>query len=253
METLMRNAPSIAVLVVMIIQVSRVSDFGKTIGAGKLAPVFAVFLAGVIYVLSYWYSRTSNYEVAADAKDPKQLRAYNAQKKVAATYAKVRLQTGFWLFAFIAIEGFLNLAETLQTVPDTVSSFYYFGAVLYGGFPTLAAFGLGSLQASLDRMPVGIASKSLVQSFFDSRMKNAETQSDAQPAQTLHPENNAPHNAKDAAYPKDCPHGCGVQLKSAAEYSAHVGRWCEIIRAKNAQNSASASIPVDLEKPIMGD
>lgn len=196
MEKSMRNAPSIAVLVVMIIQVERVSAFGQGIGAGWLSWVFAVFLAGVIYVLSYWYSRTK-YEITADAKDPKQAAKLAQQKRMARMYGNTRLVAGVWLFIFIAIEGSLNFFETMDKLPAGVSQWQFIGAIVYGGFPTLAAFGLGSLQALIDKIPNGPASHSFVQVLFDTIMRRMETHSVAQNAQGA---KNAPDDAKDAAH-----------------------------------------------------
>lgn len=240
-EKAMRNAPSIAVLIVMIIQVDRVGSFGGRIGAGFLAWVFAIFLASVIYVLSYWYARTK-YEITADAKDPKQAQKYAAQKRTARVYSNARNVAGFWLFMFVAIEGSLNFFETMSDLPATVSNWEYVGAIVYGSFPTLAAFGLGSLQALLDRIPYGPTKQSAAQILFEKWVRRIESQLDAQSASDAKdaPQGaeNAPQNAKSGtqgvAYPVACPHGCGAQLQNAAEYSAHVGRWCVVIRKKNA-------------------
>lgn len=270
MEKAMRNAPSFAVLVVMIIQVDRVSAFGQGIGAGWLSWVFAIFLAGVIYILSYWYSRTK-YEITADAKDPKQAAKLAQQKRMARMYGNTRLVSGAWLFIFIAIEGSLNFFETMQELPAGVSQWQFAGAIVYGGFPTLAAFGLGSLQALIDRIPNGVASHSFAQVIFETLMRRIDTQSGAQNAQSAQGAKNATHKTQDAAqnaknathethdakrgakgaqkenaYPRACPHGCGAQLHNAQQYSAHIGRWCEVVKAKNALNAQAANVPVEL-------
>lgn len=270
MEKTMRNAPTLAVLVVMIIQVQRVSDFGRGIGAGWLSWVFALFLAGVIYVLSYWFGRT-RYEITADATDPRQAAKLAQQKRMARIYGDARTASGAWLFVFIAIEGSLNWFETMQKLPQDVSQWQYAGAVVYGLFPTLAAFGLGSLQALIDRIPHGPAGRSGAQVLFDAFMrridphethdathnaKNAaqETHDATHDARnTTHETHNAAHDAKNAnyaahpdAYPRTCPHGCGAELHSPQQYSAHIGRWCEVIKAKNLLNAELAQTAVEL-------
>jgi hypothetical protein len=248
MEKFMRNAPSFAVLVALIIQVDRVGAFGSRIGAGWLAWVFALFLASVIFVLSYWYGRTK-YHITADANKPEDKAKYAQQKRMARIYRDARIVAGIWLSLFVAIDGSLNFFETMAGLPEGISIYEKLGAAVYGVFPTLAAFGLGSLQALIDRIPNGPATKSAAQVLFDNWMRRIETQSVAGPAQGA---NDAPHDAKYApqsdAYPKPCPHGCGEQLHNAAQYSAHTGRWCKVIQARNAQNAQGVQVPVELPK-----
>lgn len=247
MEKLMRNAPSFAVLVVLIIQVTRVSAFGERLNAGFLAPVFAVFLAGTIYVLSYWQARTK-YTVSADRETERA--KWAQQVRMEKIYSDVRRTAGGWLAAFVIIEGLLNLAETMADLPEGISYWVFIGALMYGIFPTLAAFGLGNLQALLDRVPHGVASRSALQGLFEGWLKRMEMQFDADAQSASH---NAPsasggasHPAKIGrnadAYPKVCPHGCGASLENANAYTAHVGRWCPVVREKNAQNAQADPI-----------
>ncbi len=248
MEKIMRNAPSIAVLVVLVIQVSRVSEFGGRIGAGLLAPVFAVFLAGTIYVLSYWQGRTK-YVVNADKV--REAAKHAQQMRMKRLYDDVHNTSGGWLFLFVVIEGFLNLAETMANLPTGITAWEWAGALMYGAFPTLAAFGLGNLQALLDRVPHGVASKSALQSLFDTMIQRIETQYAADASHDAPTANaNASHDAKSQrnadAYPKACPHGCGASLSSANAYTAHVGRWCPVVREKNAQNSQGEALQLEI-------
>jgi len=246
MEKMMRNAPSLAVLVVLIIQVTRVSAFGARLNAGILAPVFAVFLAGTIYVLSYWQAR-AKYTVTADKETEKA--KYAQQIRMDRLFADVRKTAGGWLTLFVVIEGFLNLAETMADLPAGVSAWVMAGGLMYGAFPTLAAFGLGNLQALLDRVPHGVASKSALQGLFDSLMQRMEAQLSAGASHdALVDASNASHDAKKGrnanAYPMQCPHGCGASLPNANAYTAHVGRWCPVVREKNAQNAQGEPLPL---------
>lgn len=257
MEKAMRNAPSFAVLVVMILQITRVSAFGIRVNAGILAPVFAVFLAGTIYVLSYWQARTK-YEVTADRETEKQ--KWAAQVRQKQLNDRVHKTSGGWLAVFVLIEGFLNLAETMAHLPAGVKGWVMVGALAYGAFPTLAAFGLGNLQAMIDKIPHGVSAKrSAIEGIFEAFAKRIETQSGASATQaqadapqsaedTAQQLQDAPHNSKNAPYPRACPHGCGAQLRTPQEYSAHVGRWCEVVKAKNAQNAESEVIPIEIPK-----
>lgn len=246
MEKMMRNAPSLAVLVVLIIQVTRVSAFGARLNAGILAPVFAVFLAGTIYVLSYWQAR-AKYTVTADKETEKA--KYVQQIRMDRLFADVRKTAGGWLTLFVVIEGFLNLAETMADLPAGVSAWVMAGGLMYGAFPTLAAFGLGNLQALLDRVPHGVASKSALQGLFDSLMQRMEAQLSAGASHDASADaSNASHDAKKgrnaSAYPMQCPHGCGASLPNANAYTAHVGRWCPVVREKNAQNAQGEPLPL---------
>lgn len=233
MDKFMRNAPSFAVFIALIIQVDRVGAFGDRINAGWLAWVFALFLASVIFILSYWYGKTK-YTITADPRKPEDKARYAQQKRMARVYGDARLVAGVWLSLFILIDGSLNFFETMSSLPVDVSNYEMIGAGVYGIFPTLAAFGLGSLQALIERVPNGPASKSAVQVLFETWVRRMDAQYVAPVAQSAQ---NAPHNAKLGAYPKDCPHGCGASLASAAQYSAHVGRWCAVIQQKNALNA----------------
>lgn len=175
MEKFARNAPSLAVVIALVIQVERVSKFGARIGAGWLAWVFAGFLAGTIFVLSYWNGRLK-YEVTASVEDR---RAYSQQMRLQKLNERARRSTWFWLILFLAIDGALNLAETMANLPVDVTSWEKGGAVVYGIFPTLAAFGLGTFQAAIDRIPAGPSKKSAVARMieaFTSKMEQAVEQ-----------------------------------------------------------------------------
>ena len=163
MERIMRNAPSLAVLVALVIQITRVNDFGVRIGAGWLAWVFAGFLAVTIYALSYWSGRLK-YEVTASPEDK---RSYAQQMRMERLYSRARNNAQFWLLAFVAIDGAINLSETMAALPTGVTSWEKGGAIIYGIFPTLAAVGLGSLQAVLDRIPSVASKRSLVSKLVD--------------------------------------------------------------------------------------
>jgi len=151
MEKVMRKLPSIFVGVALIMQVARVSDFGKSINAGAfLAGVFAVFLAGVIFLLSYWDGR-GEYIITADENDK---RRYEAQKREKIKREEVRRDAVRWLAVFVLIDGGLNLAETMSRLPEQVTDWQRAGAMAYGLLPTLAAWGLGRLQGKIDKMQV---------------------------------------------------------------------------------------------------
>lgn len=152
MEKLLRNSPTISVVVVLAIQLTRVADFGVRIGAGWLAWVYAAFLAFSIYSLSYWVGRL-HYEVTADPADK---RRHSQQMRIARDYERARFTSSLWLILFIGIDGWLNLAETMEMLPEGVTGWLYYGAVIYGVFPTLAAFGLGMLQSMIDKVPAGV-------------------------------------------------------------------------------------------------
>lgn len=156
MEKAMRKMPTVAVMVALVIQVGRVTDFGERIGAGILAWVFAFFLAGSIYGLSYWDGR-AKYTVTADPEDK---RSYAAQLRVKRVSDDARKEARFWLVLFVLIDGGLNLAETMSAIPADVAGWHYYGAMVYGVFPTLAAFGLGRLQAYIERIPAAPGGKS---------------------------------------------------------------------------------------------
>jgi hypothetical protein len=151
-DRLMRNAPTLSVAVVLLIQLNRVADFGERIGAGLLAWVYAIFLAFSIYSLSYWTGRLQ-YDVTADPKKEEDRRKYSAQMSLSKRYERARFTSSVWLILFIFIDGSLNLTETLAAMPTTVNQIERIGAVIYGIFPTLAAIGLGSLQAMIDKLP----------------------------------------------------------------------------------------------------
>lgn len=160
MDKLLRNAPTISVVVVLAIQLTRVAEFGVRIGAGWLAWVYAVFLAFSIYSLSYWTGRLY-YEVTADPKKEEDRRKYSQQARIAKLYERARFTSSVWLILFIGIDGWLNLAETMAALPADVLAWERTGAVVYGIFPTLAAFGLGTLQSMIDKIPAGASKPSL--------------------------------------------------------------------------------------------
>lgn len=184
MEKHLRNAPTYAVIVALVIQVTRVSDFGARIGAGWLAWVYAIFLALTIYALSYWVGRLK-YEVTAEPEDK---RAYAQQIRMAKIYKRARTNSTLWLLLFLAIDGSLNFAETMSRLPASVSKWEFGGAAVYGVFPTLAAFGLGSLQAILDKVPAAPSKASLASKLIDKLLARLDT-SDKQGVQDLHASN----------------------------------------------------------------
>lgn len=163
MEKHLRNAPTYAVAVALIIQITRVADFGERIGAGWLAWVYAAFLALTIYALSYWHGRL-DYKVTATPDDR---RAYAQQVRMEKLHRRARISTRLWLALFLVVDGSLNFAETMAALPSDVSIWEFGGAAVYGVFPTLAAFGLGSLQAHIDRIPAGASKASVLSKVAD--------------------------------------------------------------------------------------
>lgn len=163
MDKYLRNAPTYAVVIALIIQVTRVTDFGERIGSGWLAYVYALFLALTIYVLSYWDGRLK-YDVTATQEETAK---YAQQKRMERIHNRARNSARFWLTLFLFIDGSLNFAETMASLPGTVTTWETFGAMIYGVFPTLAAFGLGSLQAMLDKIPQGVSKPSHIGKLAD--------------------------------------------------------------------------------------
>ena len=183
MEKHLRNAPTYAVVVALIIQVTRVADFGDRIGAGWLAWVYALFLALTIYALAYWIGRL-DYKVTADPETDK--RSYAQQVRMERLYKRARRSSTLWLVLFLGIDGSLNFAETMASLPAGVSMWEFGGAAVYGVFPTLAAFGLGSLQAMLDKIPAVASKPSLLAQLAGNllaRLNATSKQADKQEAQ----------------------------------------------------------------------
>ena len=183
MEKHLRNAPTYAVVVALIIQVTRVADFGDRIGAGWLAWVYALFLALTIYALAYWIGRL-DYKVTADPETDK--RSYAQQVRMERLYKRARRSSTLWLVLFLCIDGSLNFAETMASLPAGVTMWEFGGAAVYGVFPTLAAFGLGSLQAMLDKIPAVASKPSLLAQLAGkllARMDATSKQADKQEAQ----------------------------------------------------------------------
>jgi len=224
----MWNAPSLIVFVVMVIQTPRVSEFGVRIGAPWiLAVVFALFLTFSTFTLSFFKGRTEGYIITAKNDD---LKALAAQRKMAALYKQVNNTATFWLVLFVLIEGMLNLAETMSHLHVEVGEFSWewFGAIAYGIFPTLAAYGMGTLQALISKLPIGAAGKSQIEQVFDALMRYASNALDAQSenakTHTTHKTQDAPKVKRNLdAYPKPCPH-CGASQPNSNAYSAHM-RW----------------------------
>lgn len=239
MEKLMRNAPTLAVFVAMFIQVPRVSAFGESIGAGVFAPIFAIFLGMSIYVLAYWHGR-SEYHITASEEEKSK---YTQQKRMKKLYDEIRSLVGFWLTLFVVIEGLLNLAETLTHLKSDILifSWQWFGAFTYGIFPTLAALGMGAIQAKLHRIPHGVANASWIEVMFSAFAKRIASYMDEQPAQpansasqTTQPASQtAKPNRNSDAYPRPCPNGCGYISQTAGQYSTHF-RYCPKKNAKVA-------------------
>ena len=163
MEKMLRNAPTWSVVIVLLIQLQRVADFGHSIGAGWLAWVYAFFLAFTIFTLSYWVGRLY-YEVTAEPDDKHR---YAQQMALSRKYERARFTSSLWLILFIAIDGWLNLAETMAKLPADVLEWQRYGARVYGVFPTLAAFGLGMLQSMIDKIPAGPSRQSFAGRFAE--------------------------------------------------------------------------------------
>lgn len=183
MEKHLRNAPTYAVVVALIIQVTRVAEFGDRIGAGWLAWVYALFLALTIYALAYWIGRL-DYKVTADPETDK--RSYAQQVRMERLYKRARRSSTIWLVIFLCIDGSLNFAETMVSLPAGVTMWEFGGAAVYGVFPTLAAFGLGSLQAMLDKIPAVASKPSLLAQLAGkllARMDATSKQADKQETQ----------------------------------------------------------------------
>lgn len=240
MEKFMRNAPTLIVFIAMFIQVPRVSSFGESIGAGVFAWIFAIFLGMSIYILAYWHGR-SEYHITANEETERS--KFAQQKRMKKMFDEIRSLVGFWLTLFVIIEGLLNLAETLTHVGADIVlfSWQWFGAFTYGIFPTLAALGMGAIQAKLHRIPHGVANASWIEVMFAAFAKRIAsyvdepasqpassdaqtTQSASQPAKT---------NRNSDAYPKPCPNGCGYISQTAGQYSTHF-RYCPKRNVKTA-------------------
>lgn len=252
MEKLMRNAPSIIVFVVLLLQTPRVSDFGERIGVWlPLAIIFAVFLSFSTFTLSYFQARTQTYLITADKEAEK--RAYNAQVKMAELFKEVHFTATLWLILFVLIEGALNLAETMSHLEETVKQFdwEWFGAIVYGAFPTLAAYGMGNMQALVDKIPNGAGGASQLEKLFNAwvrRITNAlDAQSDNANASATHETHNATKGKRNAnAYPKACPHCQELQPNSNA-YSAHM-RWKHGPQSSHPIGFATTPQPVNEAK-----
>ena len=246
MNKWMRNAPSFIVIVVLLLQTPRVMEFGERIGAHFiLALVFATFLSFSTFTLAYFQGKTRIYQVTADKE--KDAKAYTAQKKMADLYTEVHGTATFWLVLFVMIEGLLNLAETMAELKGTVAMYdwEWFGAIVYGLFPTLAAYGMGNLQALIDRMPHGAAGASQLEKVFNAFMRRMENALDAPSENANASETHKTHDAKKVkrnadAYPKPCPH-CGEMQASSNAYSTHIGRWCK-------QKPAIGFVPIPVNK-----
>lgn len=228
MEKFMRSTPTWIVLVVMALQIPRVSEFGVRIGAGQVpAVIFALFLMFSIFVLSFFQGRTANYVIAASEEDK---RAYAAQKKIKELFDSIHFTSTAWLLVFVALDGWLNLAETMSNLAIEVAklSWQWWGAVAYGVVPTLGAFGMGHLQALVSKMPGGALGASGLERIFNAwmrRMENAlNAEYDNANASTTHKTQDAKKAKRNGdAYPKACPH-CGAMQPNSNAYSAHI-RW----------------------------
>ena len=188
MEKLMRKAPIAAVLVALIIQVERVTEFGGRLNAGPLAMVFAIFLGGVIFVLSYWSER-ARYEVTAQPEDKAR---YSQQMRMKRLHDEVGRSVWGRLVISMLIDGGLNLAETWLALPEKAEAVLRAGALAYGIFPTLAALGLGRLQSSLDRLPTAPTKKTTLAGLFDAILRKLETRVEQGEAQGKQAEQVAP-------------------------------------------------------------
>lgn len=235
MQKIMRNAPSLIVFVVMLLQTPRVADFGDRIGVWMpFAVIFALFLTISNFTLSFFQGQTDGYLITADKKDKK---AFTAQVKMARLYKNVHSTATIWLFWFVLIEGSLNLAETMTNLKETVKMFdwEWFGAIVYGIFPTLAAYGMGKIQALISKLPHNAGGASEIEKVFDAFMRWVRNAFDASAdayainanASDASKTQNATKGKRNAdAYPKACPH-CGEMQANSNAYSGHVGRWCK--------------------------
>ena len=228
MEKLMRNAPGLIVFVVMALQTPRIAEFGNRIDVWiPFAIIFALFLTFTTFTLAFFQGRTSGYEITADKTDA---RAYAAQQKMKKIYDRIWFMSSFWLIVFVFIEGSINLAETMSNLPVEVTSadWKWFGALVYGVMPTIAAYAMGSLQALASKIPHGANKGAQIDRIFDAFMRRIENAlnadaSDAN-ASTTHKTQDAPKAKRNAdAYPRACPHCHEMQPNSNA-YSAHM-RW----------------------------
>lgn len=238
MEKFMKNTPTWIIMVVMMLQIPRVSTFGMGIGAGPiLAVVFALFLMFSIYVLSFFQGRTANYMITATEEDK---RALAAQKKMKELFDSIHFTATAWLIVFVFLDGFLNLAETMTNLPKIVEvlSWQWIGALAYGGVPTLAAYGMGHLQALVSKMPGGSIGATGIERIFNAWMRRMENALNAQNAEyethPTHKTQNAPKAKRNGdAYPKACPQ-CGAMQPNSNAYSAHM-RW---------KHPAQSSLPI---------
>lgn len=229
MEKIMRNAPGLIVIVVMALTVPRVAEFGDRIGVWKpFAVIFALFLMLSIYTLSFFQARTANYKVTADKDSEK--RSYNAQVKMQELFSEIHGHSTLWLILFVLIDGFVNLSETMTEVESNVEvwSWTWLGAILYGAMPTLAAYGMGNLQALVSKLPGGATGASHMELVFNAFMRRMQNALDADAKDANASETHQTHPAKKKnrnadAYPKPCPH-CGAPQPNANAYSAHM-RW----------------------------
>lgn len=228
MEKFMRNAPTWIVLVVMALQIPRVSEFGVRIGTHwLLAVIFALFLMFSIFVLSFFQGRTANYVVSANVEDK---RSHSAQVKVKELFDSIHFTSTAWLLVFVALDGFLNLAETMTNLNVDVKQFswQWWGAGAYGLVPTLGAYGMGHLQALVSKMPGGALGASGLERIFNAWMRRIENALNAEYENANASETHKTQDAKKAkrngdAYPKACPH-CGAMQPNSNAYSAHI-RW----------------------------
>jgi hypothetical protein len=238
MEKLLRNAPTISVVIVLLIQLKRVADFGQSIGAGMLAWVYAIFLAFTIYALSYWTGRL-HYEVTAEPDDK---RRYAQQVRMAKTYERARFTSSLWLILFIGIDGWLNLAETMAKLPADVLLWQRYGAIVYGVFPTLAAFGLGMLQSMIDKIPAGAGKASFAERFAERALATllpADSAAGAKSA-TLSDAQSAADSENQRRSAKVFRCECGWTGVSPQAYSGHC-RQCATHKAVKDQ-----AIPVEM-------
>lgn len=141
---IMRALPAALTAAILIIQIQRVTDFGARVHAVPLsAAVFALVMGATIFAASYWRG-LGEYIITASVEDK---RAYSAQLRQAAKTKSLRQNASWLLVAAVLAEGGINLAETMASVPEKPENWILAGAYVYGAWPTLAAWGLGTLQA----------------------------------------------------------------------------------------------------------
>ena len=124
----------------------------------------------------------------------------------------------------LVLEPVILAPITMMDMPEALRE--TLGGMAWGWAVVLA------LVPSLVLAGVAVANGGLVETTQPSVQKSqSEPQSDASGVSSAPKRRSTAQSAKNAAhglaFPMECPHGCGETLKSASQYSAHVGRWCK--------------------------